>query len=368
MNVLYLLNHAGKAGTESYVYSLIEKLNSKKISAFFAYNEYGLLVEKLKKLNIPTFQIKMRNPYDLIAVKKISNLCQELQIDVIHTHYLRENYLALLSKLLNPKVQVVYTSHFIMKNGFWLQISNRILSKLQSKVIAVCNPGKNMLISNGVSGKKIDVIFNGVDLKKFNGQFNSSVRKKYNINEDDFVFLCASRFAHDKGHDFLIKSIPILKEKTQSKFKLLLAGDGPLLQSIKELVNSLKLEDTVIFTGFTNNINELFYTSNVYINSSEHEALSFLIIEALASGLPLIATNMAGNIDIVNDSTKCGLLVEYNNPSSLANAMYKLMFDKDLRIELVKNGKKAVQDYFNLEKVISDTYNIYVSSCHIKTC
>jgi L-malate glycosyltransferase len=359
LNVLYLLNHAGKAGTESYVYSLIERLNNNGVKAYFAYNEEGFLVDRLKNMGIETYNLNMKSPFDIGAAFKIKALCKKLNIDIIHTHYLRENYIALWSKLLKNKVKVIYTSHFIQRNNFPTRICNRFLTLFESKVIAVCNRGKDMLAYNGINRDKIDVIYNGVDINQWKEPFESKIREKYNILDDEFIFSCASRFAHDKGHKFLVESVPLLKKMTNKKFRLLLAGDGPFLEEIKALVKKLSVENEVIFVGFLDNIKELFYGSDSYVNSSEHEALSFLIVEALASGLPTIVTNMAGNVDIVNEETKCGLLVEYNNSQSMANAMLKMMRDEGLRNSLTKNAKKAVFERFNLDVVIDKTFAIY---------
>jgi len=363
LKVLYLLNHAGKAGTERYVQTLVEKLNNDKIKAYFAYNESGLLVDRMKELGVDTYRIVMRNPFDLKAVFELTKLCKKLDIDLIHTQFLRENYIALLSRILNPKVKVIYTNHFIMPNNAILRMTNRMLNPLRSWVIAVCNKGKDMMISNGIDGKKIKVIFNGVDINYWGEKVESTLRKEFNIGEDEFVMLCASRFAHDKGHKFLIDSIAQLKKMTDRKFKCVLANDGPLLEECKKQVKELGLENEVIFTGFRKDIKNLIYGCDLYINSSEHEALSFAIIEVLACGIPVIATDMAGNGDIINDETKCGILVEYNNPMGLAQAINRIMADREMQEELAKNALKAVKEKFNLDKVAAETYNLYMESC-----
>ena len=99
MKVLYLLNHAGKAGTERYVETLVRYLSADgRVEPYFAYNEPGLLVERMQAMSVPCRQIEMRSPYDLPAAKVLANLCREWGIELIHTHYLRENYIAMLAK------------------------------------------------------------------------------------------------------------------------------------------------------------------------------------------------------------------------------------------------------------------------------
>jgi glycosyltransferase involved in cell wall biosynthesis len=365
LKVLYLINHAGKAGTERYVESLITSLNGKYIKAYLAYNEEGLLADRMRAAGIETFRITMKNPFDLKAVMELSKLCKKLDIDVIHAQFLRENYIALLSRLINPKVKVMYTNHFIIPNNFAQRLCNRVLTAMESNIIAVCNKGKEQMIANGVNGKIIKVVFNGVNPDIWGKTEKSTMREEFGIGNDEFVMLCASRFAHDKGHNFLVNSIAELKKQTDNKFKLVLAGDGPLLEEVKQQVKSLQLEDTILFVGFRKDIKNLMDGSDLYINSSEHEALSFLMVEVLAAGLPLIATDMGGNRDIINPETNCGLLVRYDDAKDLAEAISKVMNDSELQKTLRENAKKAVRDRFSLESMVMGAYNLYQDSCKV---
>jgi L-malate glycosyltransferase len=364
LKVLYLMNHAGKAGTERYVQSLIEKLNNKKIKAFFAYNEEGLLVENLKGLGVETYRINMKHPLDFKAAWELSKLCKRLGIDLVHTQYLRENYIALLSRIFNPAVKVMYTNHFILRNNIVLRILNRFMTLLEANIIAVCNKGKEMMISNGVNGKKIKVIFNGVDPSFWGEPVKSTLREEYNIDNDTFIFLCASRFAHDKGHKFLVDAVFELKKLTSRKFKCVLANDGPLFDEVKKQAQDLGLDKDIVFTGFRRDVKNLIAGSDLYINASEHEALSFAIIEMLASGLPVIATDMGGNGDIINPETKCGMLVKYNDSKALAAAINMVMGNTDFQKELKENALMAVREKFNLERMVNETYNLYKISCN----
>lgn len=318
-------------------------------------------MERLKAIGVETFQIKMSHPFDIKAAWQLSMVCRKIGIDVIHTQFLRENYIAILSRLFNPRVKVIYTNHFVIPNNTVQKICNRILTSFNAHIIAVCNKGKDMLIANGNKVTIIRVIFNGVDVSYWGEPCKSSMREEFGIGKDQFVIFCASRFAHDKGHGFLVESLAELKKMTAVKFKCVLAGDGPLLPAIKKQVSDLGLQDDIIFAGFREDMKNLFYGSDLYVNSSEHEALSFLIIEALASGLPVIATDMGGNRDIINTETGCGILVEYGNSKEMAGAILKVMEDRDLRRHFIENALKTVRERFNIDKVADNTYNLYVN-------
>ncbi|MEG2098117.1 MAG: glycosyltransferase family 4 protein [Pseudoflavonifractor sp.] len=360
MNVLYLLNYAGKAGTERYVETLVQYLGGAEIKPFFVYNEGGLLVERLEAMGVPTRQLTMRSRFDLKAAKALAKLCAEWDIDLIHCHYLREHYTALLAKRFNKHIHVVYTNHFVLANDAVTRLSNRMMDKNQDRMIAVCNRGKAQLVENGWSGDKIDVIFNAVDPEAWAGdRADSTLRAELGIPEDRFVMLCASRFADDKGHQYLVDSIKRLTELSALPFTLVLAGDGPLLEQTKAQVAALELEEQVKFIGFRKDIKNLYKASDLYVNSSRHEALSFLIIEAMAAGLPVVATDMYGNSDIVNDETNCGLLVEYDNPDSMAVALKCMMEDPAFLAQCRENSRKAVADRFEIHKMAAATFGIY---------
>lgn len=362
MKVLYLLNFAGKAGTERYVETLVRGLSADgRIEPYFAYHEGGLLVERLEEMGVPTRQLTMKSRFDRKAAKDLAALCREWDIDLIHCHYLRENYIAMLAKRWNKKIRVVYTNHFILANDAITRLSNRMLDGKQDQMIAVCNRGREQLIANGWSGAHIQVIFNAVDPAVWEGsRADSTLRSELNIPEDRFVMLCASRFADDKGHHYLLDSIKLLTEMTKVPFTLVLAGDGPLLEERKAQAKALELtEDQVRFIGFRKDIKNLYKGVDLYVNSSRHEALSFLIIEAMAAGLPVIATDMGGNSDIVNDQAGCGLLVEYENPASMAGAMKKMMEDPAFLAQCRDGAKRTVETTFSLDKMLQDTWQVY---------
>ncbi|HEX9061030.1 MAG TPA: glycosyltransferase family 4 protein, partial [Clostridia bacterium] len=219
-----------------------------------------------------------------------------------------------------------------------------------------------MCVRNGINKDKISVIFNGVDPDYWGELPKSTLRSEFEIDENEFVILCVSRFDHDKGHRFLISSAAELKKMTKKRFRFVLANDGPLLEDCREYAESMGIQNSIIFTGFRKDVKNLIAGSDLYVNSSEHEALSFAIIEMLAAGLPVIATNMGGNDDIINSGTNCGILVEYNDSVGLAKTILKVMEDTELQSTLKRNALVAIREKFNLDNMVMKTYNLYMES------
>ena len=359
MNVLYLINHAGKAGTEKYVYNLVTAYHKKKCNCFFAYNEEGLLSEQLKDLSIPSFKFEMKNPFDLKAAKKLAEICRENKIDIIHTQYPRENYIAILSRMFYKRVKVIYTCHLTLKTNFLWQITNRLLIPFEEKIISVCNNGKDLLIGNGVPKNKITVIFNGIDYKGEPCR-ESTIRKELGIDSDTFVISTLARYHIAKGLDYFVKSIAEYDKIAKGKYVVLIAGEGELFDEIKALIKSYKLEDKILQLGFRRDSENILKGSDIFVNSAKcYEALSFAILEALGNKLPVIATGIGGNPDIINSETNCGYIVPYGDTTKMAEAIKSLADNPDIYEKFAENALKTVKERFNLPLLLEDIYKEY---------
>lgn len=232
-------------------------------------------------------------------------------------------------------------------------------------MIAVCNLGREQLIHNGWDGDHIQVIFNAVDLDAWAGEKSeSTLRAELGIPAERFVMLMASRFAHDKGHDYLMRSLKRLSEISAVPFTMVLAGDGELLEPTKALAKELGLtEEQVKFIGFRKDIKNLYKGADLYINASQHEALSFLIVEAMAAGLPAIVTDMGGNSDIIKTEADGGLLVTYDDPESMAGAMKRFLEEPGLLETCKANALKNIEERFEIHKMCAATFAVYEKAC-----
>ena len=158
MKILYLINFAGKAGTEKYVKNLIEEYNGKRAECYFAYSVAGQLSKDMEEMKIPSLKFKMLFPLDIFAAKKLADYCRKNDIDVICPQYPRENAIAILSKLFFKKPKVVFTSHLTISCNFIWRIINRILTPHNHKVISVYSDGKRLLTENGVKKEKTKIM------------------------------------------------------------------------------------------------------------------------------------------------------------------------------------------------------------------
>jgi glycosyltransferase involved in cell wall biosynthesis len=365
LKVLHLLNYLGNGGTEVYIQSLAKKLHNKKCKFYIAYSEDGIGREMFQELGIELINLNMKSPFDVGAAKNLKKICKELSIDVIHTHFLRENYISILSNICGNTPKVINSRHMLFENSKSVILMNKIFTRKNDYIIAVSQSVKDQLISEGISEDKIRLIYTGIDLDEWNSQCTLSFRKEFNILDDELLITSVSRFSEEKGHDFFLDVIKdfegYVKENNLSigKYRFVLVGDGILLDSMKEKAFKLGIQDKIIFTGFRRDIKNILKSSDIFISHSKNEAFGISLLEAIAANLPVITTDSGGTKEIINNDFENGILVEFGNKKEMALNLLKLIEDDYLRNKMREKAYEIVKDRFTLDKTAERTYNLY---------
>ena len=358
MKILYLINYAGSGGSERYVELLARYYHGSKATCGLCYNVDGPLVEKMKELDIPVYQLPMKSIADISAAKKLAKIVKDGEYDVIHAQYPRENYIAILSKMFGCKAKIIFTSHLISEQPPVWRLLNRIFTPHDHAVLTVCTYGKEVLERGGVARDKIRIVFNGVDAPSAPVR-DRTVLREFGIGDEEKVITILTRFSEEKGVPFLLRSIAKLKAQTTVPFRLLLVGTGPDFDRDKALIPELGIEDKVVLTGFRTDTARLLAASDIYLNSSSSEAMSFAILEALGAGLPLVLTDVGGNPELVNTGEICGLLAPYGDEDAYAGAIMKLLEDDALRARYAAAARAKAEGEFDLYTLLDKLFEIY---------
>lgn len=363
MKVIHLINYTGGGGTENYIFSLIEKLHNNKCEIIILYNEKADGFERFKNYNVQMIHLPMNSIYDFKASKQLKKICKENNIDVIHTHFLRENYIAIISKLMGNKVKVINTRHMLDKNSGLIKIINKFMTRFNNTIIAVSRSVESLLYEELGKRNNIKLIYTGVDSDYWISSEDKSFRREFNIDKNTILITSTARFSKEKGYDFLIKSIADFKDKmtrenNTSPFKFVLVGNGPELESMKKLSKDLDIDSNIIFTGYRTDIKNILNSSDIFLSMSKMEAFGISILEAMAMKLAIISTNSGGPNEIIDDK-KDGILIDYNDIESFTSNLYNLILDKDLRAKYANNAYNKVSSKFTLDETAIKTYEVY---------
>jgi glycosyltransferase involved in cell wall biosynthesis len=235
---------------------------------------------------------------------------------------------------------------------------SKIVFKKADAVIALTEDMKGEM--KKIYDRDIAVIPNGIDLSKVKCVSIQDVRNELGIKKDRKIILFAGALHPIKGLTYLIEAMTIIGDKNK---QLILVGDGEERDQLEDLVKKLKLEKYVTFIGKVpyDEVFKYMVASDIFVLSSLSEGLPNVIIEAMASGLPIVATRVGGLPDIIKDGEN-GFLVDPKNPDQIAEKIKLFLEDDKLREKISKNNKKKVKEY-SWESVIERLEKIYFKQC-----
>jgi len=208
----------------------------------------------------------------------------------------------------------------------------------------------------------VKVVYNGVDIDEFNPDISGVEFRKFLKVKDEILVGMVGQIIPQKGVEvFLKSSSEVLKHFKDVKFILIGKGNEKYMMYLRKLINTLRIRDYVRITGFIRNIPEAIAALDIVVNASDEkgkEGLSRSLLEAMATGKPVIATSVGGNIELVDDGIN-GILVRPSFFKELSNAILKLLKDKNLRKRMGKKAREKVVKFFNIKDCVQKIKMIY---------
>ena len=335
-------------------------------------NVEGDMYEEANKLHLnvmtlPTLKRDIHIFYDLITLIKLYKIIKKGKYDLVHTHSAKAGMLGRWAAWLAGVKNIVNTVHgwgFSSSQNHLLKriliLLERITAHITSKFICVTIMDIEKGINNGIGNKdQYTVIRSGIDLNKYSnpGMMKQEIRQKLNLEANEIIIGTVTRFSVQKAPLDTILAFSEISKKGYSNIKLLMVGDGPLLNEAKILAKDLSLEDKIIFLGLRRDIPLLLKAMDIFILSSLWEGLPRVIPQAMAAGVPVIATNIDGNSEIVKDKIS-GILVEPNNPTQIAKSLIELIENIDYTKKIVEQAKSNLNE-FDERKMVTDTFLLY---------
>ena len=314
-----------------------------------------------------------RTPFSLNNIKAIFQLKRIIErekYNIIHVHTPMGSVIGRLASLSAKKkyqTKIIYTAHgFHFFSGApllnWLVYYpiEKLLAKYTDILVTINNEDYQRAIFSKLShGAIYQIAGVGVDLSRFHPISELDILKKraeLGLKPDDFVALYTAQFIHRKNHSFLIESLPYVLENVPN-FKLIFAGSGETLEDCKKLANVLGVEKSICFLGARSDIPQLCGMSDIHISASKQEGLAINNIEAMATGCPLIISNIRGHRDVCVHGRN-GYLYNLDNPQDFCYYIVKIAQNKKLQSEIGANNIKDAYK-FSVEREVNEMAKIY---------
>lgn len=361
MKILHIVENFGGAGLENIVKDLAILTSSKDFEIYVcSLNSEGYCAEKVKEHEIKFYCLNRtrEKKNDLSIIKELRKIINYHQIDIVHTHNFTPLYYAYFACLFN-KSKLMVTFHGFIK---W-DIIKKLLYIIFLRKIDVIVVNEEMKKHYSFFKKKIDVIFNGIELSRFKVKRNNELMKEFGLNENDFVIGSVGRLSPVKNQIFQLRAISKLKKQCENIKLLLVTGMSPdsasLMNDFIKEAEKLGIKKNIVLLGFRQDVPELLSLMDVFVLSSFTEGTSLALLEAMASALPVVVSNVGGNKRIVKH-LKNGILFDVNDLDSLSEYILKLFQDKQLMETLGKEALKTSKSY-SVESMVAGYESLYKS-------
>lgn len=366
LNILYLSHTAEIGGAEVSLLLLLKNLNKQCFHPIVVLPRSGPLQDRLassgiETVTMPLEKIDTRNPLPyLCTVYRLTKLMRQLSIGLVHCNMDICNQYAIIAAKLNGLPLICHTRNILRKRAF-----RRMFLGWADVLIANSRAVADSYAQYIRKDHRVEIIPNGVDTVQFRPDRGCDSRSRFNIGDDEFVIGQIAQITRNKGQDVFIRALAHVVQ-IYPNVRALIVGDTVIdnswwfLKELEKLLRELGLSNKVVFTGFVEDIVDLYRALDLVVVASQVEAFGRTAIEAMAMAKPVVATDSGGLSEIVVEG-RTGLLVPYGNPEALADAILRLMGDPRLATEFGIHGRRRVEELFPAEKNVKDTERVYIS-------
>ena len=359
LRVLHVHSERTWRGGERQVLELMRRQRTRGDEPHLAAPRGSALLSRAVSEGFPGHAVAMRGAWDLPSVLDLAGLHLRLRPDVVHWHAARAHALGAMAALLSPVPARVLTRR--MELPVRGSLGSRLLYGLRrDATIAISDGVRDALVRSGLDPARIWVVRSGIDLAPYAAPFDrAQVRARFGIRERDFLVLQVAALTPEKSQrDLLAAARIVLDAKPEAL--VWIAGDGALREELQHQRKELGLDDRVRLLGFRDDVPDLLRAADLFCVSSYHEGMGTATLDAMAAGLPVVATRVGGIPEVVEDRAT-GLLVPPHDPGALAGAILSLAADVAQRGAMGERAKERVRA-FSADRTEKETRQVYLEA------
>jgi len=356
--VLQVVLSLNPGGTERLVVELARRLHRQIPMAVCCLDEQGAWATELTSEGIPVEALHRPPGFVPRLSTAIARMAARHRATVAHCHHYSPFVYGGLSRAWRPATRVVYTEHGRLSDAppsSKRRIANSVFSRVPSAVFAVSSELRDHLVEEGFSPARAAVIYNGIDIGPLPcAAQRADIRRRLGVDDDAFVVGTIARLDPVKDLGTLIDAVGRL---SGVPVVLMIIGEGPERQSLEQQVARVGIADRVRFLGQRNDAREWLAGCDLYVNSSISEGVSLTILEAMAAGLPVVATRVGGTPEVVDAAS--GRLIPARDSATLADTLVDLMTDTSRRCEMGRAARRRVETHFTLDRMVEEYRRVY---------
>ena len=360
VTVCQVLHTLRVGGAEVLAARLTQRLRDRFRFVLVCLDELGTLGRQLRDEGFVVEVLGRRPGLDWRLALRLAGLLRRERVDLIHAHQYTPFFYAAAARHLGHRVPVVFTEHgrhFPDSPRRKRMIANRLLLGRRDRVVGVGQAVCDALVRNeGIPPERVELVYNGIDLGRFAAapSDRAAVRRELGLGAGELVILQVARLDYLKDHATAVRTVRRVVRQVADT-RLVLVGEGPEGPKIRELVGQAGLTDRVLFLGLRNDVPRLLAAADLFLLTSISEGIPLTLIEAMAGGLPVVATRVGGVGEVVEEG-KTGLLAPAGDDDGLAGHFLRLAGAPGQAREMGRLGRARAEAFFS-EGVMHDCYS-----------
>lgn len=350
--ILHLITGLEIGGAEMMLQKTLPRMQGDFDNRVCCIMGHGPIGEKLESAGVPVYYLNLRNIFDLNVIFRFKKIIHDFQPDLLITYLIHADLFGrVLGKIFGVKKIICSVRVKLIQ---WKYIPLLILDGLTSPLVTHYHFNSQTVALMYLkyfflSKKKITVIPNGLEIEKYQIPVDRIAKcKEIGIPDNIPLIGCVGRLEKQKGHRYLLEAFETLLKNT-SAF-LILIGDGSDREQLEILSKKLGIENSMKFLGVRNDIPEILQIMNIFVLPSLYEGMSNALMEAMASGIPIIATDIPENRELIENEVN-GMLVPTKNSKKLAVAFEKNINDTEKCMFISSAAKNTIIDRYSMDTI-----------------
>jgi len=349
-------------GVQNMMLKILTSLEPDEYEIYVISKPGGPLENKIKKLGFNYLPVKSlrRNisPLDIVAFIEIYQLCRLYKFDIVHTHSSKTGFMGRIAARLAGVPKIIHTVHGFPFHRFQPKIVQKIYLNLEKfagkfcdKVVFVNNSERRKAIAKKiVSRRKAITIYNGVELP--------FAQKRFDEKKEEIIVGSILRFSKQKN---IVETVRVAIEvcRLNEHLHFIFVGDGELFSECRKMVKKARMEQRISLPGWKSDIENWLLKFDVFLLYSKWEGLSISILEAMSYGLPIIASDIIGNKELVDDEN--GFLVSVNKVDKLERILINLPRKWEDLKKMGENSRRKVKEKFDISEFTEKYKKLYKS-------
>ena len=359
--VMHLIDTAGPGGAETVFAQLAHRMGQCATNTLTVVPREDWLSGQLRSLRIEPVILPARGSLNVQYLRQLIKVARGHRVKLIHTHLLGSAIYGALVGLITrtPVIAVLHGPTDLRSLGRLAGLKRWLLAHACSVVVAVSTSTRDALLQFGLRPQSITLIRNGVDTDYYSPGRADELRTELGLGPGDLLIGAVGNIRKPKAYEVLLKAAALVLTRVPNcHFAIVGQGDEQQLAPLQELRQSLDIAARCHFLGFRKSTPALYRNFDVFVSSSRSEGLSLAFLEAMATGLPVVATRSGGPQEVIEPDLS-GVLVPIEDPDALAQGLIGTLLSAETRARLGAAARERVVEAFSLEAVLREYAQLY---------